>query len=259
MTTFKSTQHTDHKKKVIIKLGGSMLSGLNEVFFRQLKKIRETSEVIIIHGGGPAINEALKKASLGSSIIEGIRVTDEAAISIVSQTLIGQVNPMLVGQLNQSGIQAIGLNGQDAKLLVCDYLNQPLYHFVGDIQQVNVKILDDLVALGQVPVVACIGADCEGQLLNINGDTVASAIALACKADELLFVTDVNGVKIDGQAIKQTSKQQIDEWIEEGHIYGGMIPKVVAATNCVLAGVPAVKIVGADLQGTTINGEKVLQ
>ncbi|MBQ0138436.1 MAG: acetylglutamate kinase [Kurthia sp.] len=259
MTTFKSTQPTDHKKKVVIKLGGSMLAGLNEVFFRQLKKIRKTSEVIIIHGGGPAINEALKKAAVQSTIIEGIRVTDEAAISIVAQTLIGQVNPMLVGQLNQSGIQAIGLNGQDGQLLACDYLNQPLYHFVGEIQQVHVKLLEDLLAMDFLPVVACIGADSEGQLLNINGDTVASAIALAFEADELLFVTDVDGVKIEGQAIDQTSKPQIDEWIEAGHIYGGMIPKVEAATNCVLAGVPAVKIVGANLQGTTIIGEKVLQ
>lgn len=252
-------QHTDHKKKVVIKLGGSMLAGLNEVFFRQLKKIRQSSEVIIIHGGGPAINEALKKAAVPSTIIEGIRVTNDAAISIVAQTLIGQVNPMLVGQLNQSGIQAIGLNGQDGQLLTCNYLNQAIYHHVGEIKEVNSKLLQDLIAMNILPVVACIGATSNGQLLNINGDTVASAIALAYGADELLFVTDVDGIKITGQKIEQTSKQQIDEWIEAGEIYGGMIPKVEAATNCVLAGVPAVKIVGANLQGTIIIGEKVLQ
>lgn len=236
-----------------------MLSGLNDVFFQQLKHIQKTSDVIIVHGGGPAINAALAEANVTSRIIQGIRVTDEQSIAIVAQTLIGQVNPMLVGQLNQAGIRTIGLNGQDDLLLPCDYLQRDLYHFVGEIRQVNVKLLNELISIGILPVVACIGADDEGQLLNINGDTVASAIALAFEADELLFVTDVDGIKIADEVVSDTSKQQIDAWIESGDIYGGMIPKVEAATNCVSAGVPAVKIVGAALEGTTIIGEKVVQ
>lgn len=256
---FKSTQHTDRKKKVIIKLGGSMLAGLSEVFFRQLQAIKQTSDVIIIHGGGPAINEALAAANIVSEKIDGLRVTGPASIDIVAKTLIGEVNPMLVGQLNHAGIRAIGLSGQDDSLLLSTYLNKAVYGYVGEIALVNAQLLSDILALGITPVVACIGTTEEGQLLNINGDTVASEIALAFEADELLFVTDVDGIKIDGDVVNQTSNDEITTWIESGAIYGGMIPKVEAATNCVLAGVPTVKIVGAALEGTTINGEKVFQ
>lgn len=259
MTMFKSTQLTDHKKKVVIKLGGSMLSGLSEVFFEKLKEIQQTSDVIIIHGGGPAINEALAAAEITSSKIDGLRVTDAQSMGIVAQTLIGQVNPMLVGQLNQAGIRAIGLNGQDDLLLQSSYLDKEKYGFVGEVNQVNHQLLNELLEVNILPVVACIGTTTDGQLLNINGDTVASAIALAFEADELLFVTDVDGIKIGAEKITQTSQVEIDGWIDSGDIYGGMIPKVVAATDCVKAGVPAVKIVGASLEGTTIIGEKVFQ
>lgn len=258
MTMFKSTQHTD-RKKIVIKLGGSMLAGLSEVFFRQLQAIQQNCDVVIIHGGGPAIDEALAATEITSKKINGLRVTDAQSMRIIAKTLIGQVNPLLVGQLNQAGIRAIGLSGQDDALLNSMYLQKEVYGFVGQVNTVNKQLLNDLVALGLTPVVACIGATNEGQLLNINGDTVASAIALALEADELLFVTDVDGIKIDNQVIQHTSKEEIDAWIQSGAIYGGMIPKVEAANNCVKAGVPKVKIVGATLAGTTINREKVFQ
>lgn len=259
MTMSKSMPHTDRKKRMVIKLGGSMLEGLNETFFQHLKEVQQTYDVIIVHGGGPAINEALAQANIATHKIDGIRVTDEQAIHLVANTLIGEVNPMLVGQLNQAGIKAIGLNGQDAKLLRCHYLNKEVFGYVGEIDTVNMAILEQLQALNILPVVACIGATNTGQLLNINGDTVACDVALANQADELLFVTDVDGIRIEDVSIQQTTAQQIQGWITTGAIYGGMIPKVEAAMTCVDAGIPAVKIVGATLQGTTILKEKVTQ
>lgn len=259
MTMSKSMPHTDHKKRMVIKLGGSMLEGLTETFFHHLKEVQTSYDVIIVHGGGPAINDALAQANIATHKIDGIRVTDEQSIDLVAKTLIGEVNPMLVGQLNQAGIQAIGLNGQDAKLLQCHYLNEAVYKYVGEIDTVNIKILEQLQAFNIVPVVACIGSTKAGQLLNINGDTVARDIALAYRADELLFVTDVDGIRIANESIQQTTAQHIQKWITTGAIYGGMIPKVEAAMSCVEAGIPQVKIVGATLQGTTILKEKVTQ
>lgn len=257
MTMFKSTQHTARKKSIVIKLGGSMINNLSEVFFRQLKKMQQQSNIVIIHGGGPAINEALEKSGQSFEKINGIRVTPEHSIKLIASTLIGEVNPYLVGKLQCNNVQAIGLNGADGHLLKCAYLNPSVYGYVGKVNQVNTQLLDGLCEAQFIPVVACVGMTDEGQLLNINGDDVAAVIAKELNADELLFVTDIDGIQIQNEKIVQTDQQEIDLWIQEGHIYDGMIPKVTAATNCVALGIPTVKIVGSSLEGTTIVREKV--
>ncbi|WP_307725570.1 acetylglutamate kinase [Kurthia sibirica] len=254
---FKSTQRTDHKKKVVIKLGGSMLGGLNKAFFKELQQLQGSCAITIVHGGGPAINKALAKAAIPTTKINGLRVTTDAAIGIVAETLIGQVNPMLVGELNEAGFMAIGLNGQDANLLHCHYLDKAIYGHVGEVDEVNATVIEQLQTIGIIPVVSCIGTTSTRQLININGDTAASALALALQAEELLFVTDIEGIQINNEVIEKTTEQQINNWITSGDIYGGMIPKVLAAVGCVAAGVPNVKIVGHQLTGTTIHREKV--
>ena len=254
MTTFKSTHHT--ARKMVIKLGGSTLEGLNEAFFRNFKALQDEGyQLIITHGGGPAINRELAKANITSHTVNGLRVTSEDMIDIVQSTLIGKVNPALVHELNVAGITAVGLNGFDGTLLESTYLDKETYGFVGEVTNVNTALLDALTVAGIVPVIACIGATKEGQALNINGDTVASEIALAVKAESLLLVTDVSGIRINDEYQKDVTETDINGWIEEGHIYGGMIPKVQGAVACLHAGIPSVQIVNDTLTGTTIKNE----
>lgn len=244
---------------MVIKLGGSTLEGLNESFFENFKKLQESGiELIITHGGGPAINRELAAQGIESHALNGIRVTSEAAIDIVQTTLIGKVNPALVHELTSAGIAAIGLNGFDGQLMVANYLDKDVYGFVGEVNTINTSLLEALISANIVPVIACIGADESGQALNINGDTVASEIALAIKADSLLLVTNVSGVRIHDEYQSQATPALIHQWIEEGHIFGGMIPKVQGALECLNAGIPSVQIVGETLAGTTIlDGKRV--
>ncbi|TKI49732.1 acetylglutamate kinase [Lysinibacillus tabacifolii] len=252
MTMFKSMHHTA-RKRMVIKLGGSTLEGLNDDFFDNFKKLQESGvELIITHGGGPAINRELAARDIESHTLNGIRVTSEAAMDVVQSTLIGNVNPALVHELTTAGIAAVGLNGFDGQLLVADFLDKDIYGFVGEIQSVNTSLLEALIAAGIVPVIACVGANLEGQALNINGDTVASEVALAVGAESLLLVTDVSGIRIQGDYQTEVTPSLITQWIEEGQIYGGMIPKVQGALDCLNAGIPSVQIVGDTLVGTTI-------
>lgn len=244
--------HTAHKR-VVIKLGGSTLEGLNEAFFDNFKRLQESGvELIITHGGGPVINRELAAQGLQSHTLNGIRVTNEAAIKVVQSTLIGQVNTALVHELTTAGIAAIGLNGFDNQLIVVDFLDQETYGYVGAIKNINTSLLEALMGVGIVPVIACVGTTEAGQALNINGDTVASEIALAVGADSLLLVTDVSGIRIEDEYQAIATPSLIDQWTEQGHIYGGMIPKVQGAIDCLRAGIPSVQIVGATLIGTTI-------
>lgn len=254
MTTSKLTHPI--ARKIVIKLGGSTLEGLNKAFFSNLKSLQDKGyKVIITHGGGPAINRELAKQNIQTEIIEGIRVTNEDAISIVQSTLIGKVNPQLVNELNQAGIKAVGLNGFDMNLLLCDYLHKETYQYVGKIKQINTDFLDLLTAENVVPVIACIGVSEDGKGLNINGDTVASEVALAVGAESLILVTDVSGIKINNEFQKKATPQDIEKWIQEGHIYGGMIPKVQGAVQCLQAGIPSVQIVDDSLLGTLLSEE----
>lgn len=253
----KSTQHTV-RKRIVIKLGGSMLEGLNESFFANLKQLQDAGQdIIIVHGGGPAINKELAKQNVTSSVVNGIRVTSEEAVDIVQSTLIGRVNPALVHQLNKGGVGAIGLSGYDGNLLTCSFLDEAVYGFVGDIQQVHTELLETILGSGLVPVLSSIGSADDGTPLNINADTVASEVALAVKAEQLYLVTDTPGIKIDEKVQHSASTSAIVEWIESGEIYGGMIPKVKAALDCLTAGIPSVKIVGQQMIGTIITNEGV--
>ncbi|AMO32486.1 acetylglutamate kinase [Lysinibacillus sp. fkY74-1] len=252
MTTSKSTHHTA-RKRMVIKLGGSTLEGLNKDFFYHFKKLQDSGvELIITHGGGPAINRELAARGIESHTLNGIRVTNEAAMNVVQSTLIGQVNPALVHDLTSAGVEAIGLNGYDGQLMVADYLDKDVYGYVGAVKAIHTALLEALLSVGIVPVIACVGVSEAGQALNINGDTVASEIALALGADSLLLVTDVSGIRVYDEYQTMATPTLINQWIEQGHLYGGMIPKVQGAIDCLRAGIPSVQIVGETLIGTTI-------
>ena len=214
----KSTQRIA-RKRMVVKLGGSMLEGLNEEFFLNVKQLQNSGhDLVLVHGGGPFINKELAKNKVISSVINGIRVTSKEAVSIVQSTLIGQVNPALVHQLNKGGIDAIGLNGYDGKLLVCTVLDEKMYGSVGEIQHVHTELIETILQAGFVPVISCVGATSDGAPLNINADTVASKIAVAINADSLLLVTDTPGIQIEGSVQQIASPTEIVQWIGTGAI-----------------------------------------
>jgi acetylglutamate kinase len=258
MITYKSTHHTD--RKIVIKLGGSTLDGLNEQFYKKIKMLQEEGfQIVITHGGGPAINRALDKMGIASKNIDGLRVTTDDMIGIVQKTLIGEVNPYVVAQLNTANILAIGLNGFDSGLLKGHYLNKDVYGHVGEVTEVNVKVVEQLLKLNIVPVIACVGVTEQFEPLNINGDTVACQVAKAIHAESLLLVTDVAGIRINDEYQTNVTEEEIDQWIAEGDIYGGMIPKVKGALQCLHAGVPSVQIVNESLSGTIITQKELVK
>lgn len=230
---------------VVIKLGGHAM-GSNEAmasFARDVVLMRQVGlNPVVVHGGGPMINDMLTKLDIKSEFVNGKRVTDQATMDVVEMVLSGKVNNRLVQAINEEGGKAVGLSGKDANLMICDQTHPDL-GFVGTPVDVDATILRDLHAADAIPVIAPLGMGRRGETYNINGDTAAGAIAAALKADRLLLLTDVSGVKDkEGNVLTEIAPDQIAKLIAEGTIAGGMIPKTETALAAMDAGVRAVVI-----------------
>ena len=230
---------------VVIKLGGHAMGSdeAMEEFARDVVLMQMVGiHPVVVHGGGPMINAMLDKLDIKSEFVNGKRVTDEATVEVVEMVLSGRVNKRIVQALNSQGGKAVGLSGKDANLMVCDQTNPDL-GFVGTPAEMNPEVLHDLFAKNTIPVIAPLGAGRNGETFNINGDTAAGAIAGALKADRLLLLTDVAGVKgAKGDVMTELKAQQIRDLTAEGVIAGGMIPKTETALNAIDGGVRAVVI-----------------
>lgn len=230
---------------VVIKLGGHAMGSDDamEDFARDVVLMRQVGiNPVVVHGGGPMINAMLKKLDIKSEFVNGKRVTDEATVEVVEMVLSGRVNKRIVQAINRQGGKAIGLSGKDANLMVCDQTD-PELGFVGTPAEMNPEVLTDLFASGTIPVIAPLGAGRNGETFNVNGDTAAGAIAAALKADRLLLLTDVSGVKnAKGDVLTELNAGQIREMTADGTIAGGMIPKTETALNAIEGGVRAVVI-----------------
>ena len=197
---------------------------------------------VIVHGGGPMINAMLKRLDIQSEFVDGKRVTDETTIEVVEMVLSGVVNKRIVHALNTQGGRAVGLSGKDADLMVCD-VPKPELGLVGHPVRIDATILTDLFDKGVIPVIAPLGSGREGGTLNVNGDTAAGAIAAALKADRLLLLTDVAGVKDkSGEVVTELTASQVRAFTKDGTIAGGMIPKTETAVDAVEFGVRAAVI-----------------
>ena len=197
---------------------------------------------VIVHGGGPMINAMLDKLEIQSEFVNGKRVTDEATVEVVEMVLSGRVNKRIVQAINTQGGKAVGLSGKDANLVVCDQTN-PELGFVGTPKDIDPTVLKNLFDNNTIPVIAPLGAGRGGETFNINGDTMAGAIAGALNADRLLLLTDVPGVKnAEGDVVTELSSDQIRSMIADGTIAGGMIPKTETALDALDQGVRAVVI-----------------
>ena len=230
---------------VVIKLGGHAM-GSDEAmasFARDVVLIQQVgANPVIVHGGGPMINAMLDRLNIQSEFVGGKRVTDAATMEVVEMVLSGLVNKRIVQAIGAQGGRAVGLSGKDAQLMTCTQTD-PKLGFVGTPAAIDATILMDLFNGNIIPVIAPLGAGENGETFNINGDTAAGAIAGALKADRLLLLTDVAGVKnADGEVLTEMTAAQIRELITDETIAGGMIPKTETALDAIDKGVRAVVI-----------------
>jgi acetylglutamate kinase len=230
---------------VVIKLGGHAMTSdeAMDSFARDVVLMRQVGiNPVIVHGGGPMINALLDKLEIKSEFVNGKRVTDAATMEVVEMVLSGTVNKRIVQAINKQGGRAVGLSGKDANLVVCDPAD-PALGLVGNPSEINPEVIRTLFENDLIPVIAPLGAGRKGETFNINGDTVAGAIAGALSADRLLLLTDVSGVKnADGDVLTEMNSDQIREMTASGVIAGGMIPKTETALAALEEGVKAVVI-----------------
>lgn len=240
-------------KYVVAKYGGNAMtdpqlkkSVMQDILLLQLVGVK----IILVHGGGPEISAMLKKLSIESHFENGLRVTDDDTMEVVQMVLAGKVNKSLAADLSALGGRAVGLCGIDGSLIKVHQKNEKLGH-VGEIDEINTKILDDLLDGGFIPVISSIGIDDDGNPYNINADTAAAKIAAALHAESMVVMSNINGVLRDkddeNSLISQMSLADAEELKKSGIIAGGMIPKVDCCTNAVKEGVKKVFIINGEI------------
>jgi acetylglutamate kinase len=228
-------------KILVIKLGGSTLEHQRMVLKDIIWLHSQGAYPLLVHGGGPYINEWLKKLNIQARFEHGLRVTDSQTLEVVRMVLLGQLNPQLVLMTSQMGGKAIGLSGTDGGMVHAHIAHEQL-GFVGEIDRVDATPVRNLIEAGYIPIVAPLGQAPDGTCLNINADLVASHLAGALGAEKLLFLSNVPGIcRSNGKVISEVTAAHARWLIEDEVITGGMIPKVQACLDA-LASVPCVHI-----------------
>ena len=235
-------------KVVVVKYGGNAM--INETLKQQVMEdivllwligVR----IVLVHGGGPEINDLMDRLGKKPEFVNGLRVTDKETMDIVQMVLAGKINKTLVNLLEMKGGKAVGLSGMDGRLLQCAVKDERL-GFVGEIQKVHINPVTDLLDNGYIPVVSTVGCDKSGNAYNINGDTAAAYIAGALNAENLIMMTDIAGVLRDkddpSTLIQEISQDDLPTLYESGVISGGMIPKVECCATALKRGVKNVVI-----------------
>jgi acetylglutamate kinase len=229
-------------KTLVIKLGGSTLEHQRGILQDIIWLRALGANPVLVHGGGPYINEWLNKLNLPIRFENGLRVTDARTLEVVRMVLSGQVNQGLVLMVAQMGGRAIGLSGTDGNMVRARVVNERL-GFVGEIEAVDPALVQTLIAQEYIPIIAPLGQGPDGVCLNINADLVAAHLAGALNAEKLIFLSNVVGIcRKDGSLISEIGELEARQLIEEGVISGGMIPKVSACLDALFA-VPRVHIV----------------
>lgn len=243
-----------HKQTVVIKYGGNAMTDENikKMVMGDLVLLRQIGvNVVLVHGGGPEINDALKKMNIETEFVGGLRKTGADAISVVQMVLAGKVNKDLVNLIELCGGQAVGLCGIDGRMIEADFENKEL-GFVGKITNVNPKPVLDMLEAGFIPVVASVGCDKKGNVYNINADTVAARLAAELKAMSLINLSDVPGLLRDKNdpttLIKEVNVSETLKLMNEGIISGGMIPKVKCCVEAIRRGVKQVFIIDGTVE-----------
>jgi acetylglutamate kinase len=227
-------------KTVVVKYGGNAMSDL-ELFAQDVVLMRLVGmNPVVIHGGGPQITELMTRLGKESVFVDGLRVTDAETVDIVRMALVGKVNREVVGAINRHGPYAIGLSGEDASLVTVRQ-RDPRLGFVGDVTRINTNVLDRQIAEEFIPVIATIGVDEDGQIYNVNADTVAGAIAEALGAEKLVYLTNVPGLYGDlhdeDTLISQISASELATMLADGSLSEGMVPKIRSCVSALRNGV----------------------
>jgi acetylglutamate kinase len=237
----------------VIKYGGNAMGDERtaETFARDIVMLKTIGiNPVVVHGGGPQIGAMLDRLKIHSEFVDGLRVTDQAAVEIVEMVLSGSINKQIVTAINQMGGTAIGISGKDGNLIEAQQLRRTKKDpdsniervldlgYVGEPTRINPQAIQNIVASGMIPVIAPIGMGPNGETYNINADTAAGAIASALKAHKLMMLTDVAGILTkDKQLISEIDAVEIDALLADGTITGGMIPKVETCVNALRNGV----------------------
>lgn len=236
-------------KIVVIKYGGNAMINekLKDSVMRDIVLLSLIGvKVVLVHGGGPEITEMLGKIGKESQFVDGLRVTDKETADVVQMVLAGKINKSLVNLIQLKGGKSIGLSGLDGHMIEAAKKDERL-GFVGDITNVNVEPILDVLEKGYIPVVSTVGCDSEGNVYNINADTAAAKIAGELKAESLISLTDISGILYDkddpSTLIPVITLSDAERLVEEGVINGGMIPKVECCTNAIKWGVTKVFII----------------
>ncbi len=241
-----------HGKTIVIKYGGNaMIDGeIGKSFARDMVLLKFVGiNPVIVHGGGPQIGSLLKQIGKSSKFVDGLRVTDSETMDIVEMVLVGKVNKEIVHNINMVGGKAVGLSGKDGELI----LAEKTYHYsdgekvdigqVGIVKSINPRIIEILHNEKFIPVIAPVGFDEQGVTYNINADLAAGKIAEGLKAEKLILLTDIEGVKIKGNLASSLTDAEIPDLIESGEISGGMIPKVNCCLDALNGGVNKTHII----------------
>jgi len=245
-------------KSIVVKYGGHAMGveGVSEHFAQDIVLMKQIGiDPVIVHGGGPQIGSLLAKLNIPSVFVDGLRVTDAAAIEVVEMVLTGSINKQIVSGINAAGGRAVGISGKDGNLVISHKLERlkmdPVTKemkavdlgFVGEPERVNPEVLRTIINSDLIPVIAPIGVGKKGETYNINADTVAGAVASAMAAERLILLTDVEGVlDRDGKLIPHLTVSEAEALIADGTISGGMIPKIQTAISAVKGGVAAAVI-----------------
>jgi len=242
-------------KTIVIKYGGNAMISeeLKNSVMQDIILLKYVGmNPVVVHGGGPDLTNALQKLNIKSEFVNGLRVTSQSVIEVAQMVFIGKTNKEIVSLINSKGGKAIGLSGIDGNLIECEKLKMVVdgketdLGYVGKITNINSKLIEFLAADEYIPVIAPIGTDKEGQSYNINADTVASEVAIALKAEKLILLTDVEGVKTVGEKqeiLPVLTINQTKELIEKKVISGGMIPKVLGCVDALERGVKRTHII----------------
>ena len=254
-------------KLIVVKYGGNAMTdpALESSFARDIVLLKTVGiHPVVVHGGGPQVDNLLKELGRQSNRIDGMRVTDKSTMDIVEMVLGGSVNKSIVSLINKHGGRAIGLTGKDANLILAkklmmekigaDGIAVPVdLGFVGDVVSVNKDVINMLIASDFIPVIAPLGVDSEGNTYNINADLVAGKVAEFLQAEKLMLLTNIKGVLgRDGEVVTGLTPKKVDSLIEDGTISGGMIPKIQCALDAVRSGVKSAVIVDGRVPHATL-------
>ena len=239
---------------IVIKYGGNAMTEphLKEAFAKDVVLLKLVGiNPVIVHGGGPQINDMLNKVGKEGTFVQGMRVTDGETMDIVEMVLGGHVNKDIVSLLNQNGGKAVGITGRDSHFIKAKkmFINTPERNGVdigqvGQVESIDTGLIRGMVERGYIPVVAPIGVGRQGEAFNINADVVAGKLAEELRAEKLIMMTNISGVlDKEGNLLTNLTPARIDELIADGTLHGGMLPKISSAVDAAINGVKATHII----------------